>query len=373
VALLAVLVAILLISLLAIGSLSLGRGDFTRARDEQFMRSAANAADAGAYDLLRRWSSNAFATVPIGTTLGPDTLVRSGAVAIARTTRASRASYWTVSVGSAGDSAARTLARRAVQVAYRLALPDIVTDAALIARDSVSVIDSARVVGSDTSLAAWGSACALPRSTAAIALADTLRLCDGSCAGGSRSGRIVGAPPLREDSSAADSARYRVFGAETWATLAAHAAVVLPAGTVITPAPVVSGATCDRARTDNWGAPGAMTPCGTYAPIVWARGDLEMQGGVGQGVLLVDGDFTLSGGALFAGIVITRDDVRTLGVGGTVLGAVLAGDAVVAAGDHTTLGGMSRVHRSHCAVDQALEWSARLVPLRQRAWAALRD
>lgn len=373
VALLAVLVAILLISLLAIGSLSVARGDFTRARDEQVMRSAANAADAGAYDLLRRWPSNAYASVPVGTTIGPDTLVRSAASAISRTTRASRAVYWTVSVGSAGDSAARTLARRAVQVAYRLALPDIVTDAALIARDSVSVIDSARVVGTDTSLAAWGGACALPRPTVAIALADTTRLCDGSCGSGSSSGRIVGAPPLREDSSAANGARYRIFGAETWATLAAHAAVTLPAGTVITPAPVVSGASCDRTHTNNWGAPGGVSPCGTYAPLIWARGDLEMQGGVGQGVLLVDGDFTLSGGALFAGVVITRDDLRSLGVGGTVLGAVLAGDATIAAGDHTTIGGMTRVQRSHCAVDQALEWSARLVPLRQRAWAALRD
>ncbi len=98
-----------------------------------------------------------------------------------------------------------------------------------------------------------------------------------------------------------------------------------------------------------------------------------MRGGTGQGVLLVDGDFTLSGGAMFAGVVITRDDLLSSGRGGTILGAALAGDAVVAAGDHTTLGGMTRVQRSHCAVEHALEWSARLVPLRQRAWAALRD
>ncbi len=219
----------------------LGRGDFSRTRDELVMRRAANAADAGAYDLLRRWPTASYASLPVGTTIGPDTLTRTSATAIARTTRTSRSIFWTVSVGSAGDSASHTLARRAVQLAYRLALPDVVTDAALIARDSVTVIDSAGVAGSDTTLAAWGASCAVPSSTVAIALADTTRLCDGSCGRGSISGRITGAPPLREDSSAADSLRYRVFGAETWSTLTAHAAVMLPAGSVITPAPALYG------------------------------------------------------------------------------------------------------------------------------------
>lgn len=373
VALLTVLVAILLIGVLTVGSLALGRGDFARAGDEQVMRRAANAADAGAYDILRRWPTASFAALPVGSTIGPDTIVRSASYAIARTTRASRSHFWTVSTGSAGDSASHTLARRAVQMAFRLALPDVLTDAALIARDSVTVIDSARVVGTDTALAAWGASCATALSTAAIAMPDTARLCDGTCGRGSTSGRIVGAPPLREDSSAADTARYRVFGAETWSTLTAHATVVLPAASAVSPAPVVMATACDRTRIDNWGAPGAAGPCATYAPLIWARGDVEMRGGVGQGVLLVDGDFSLSNGAVFAGVVITRDDLRSIGVGGTVLGAVLAGDAAVAAGDHTRLGGMTRIQRSHCAVEHALEWSARLVPVRQRAWTALRD
>lgn len=370
---LTVLIAILLIAVLTVGSLALGRGDFARARDEQVMRRAANAADAGAYDLLRRWPSASYAALPVGSTIGPDTLVRNASYAVSRTTRASRTHFWTVSTGSAGDSASHTLARRAVQVVFRLALPDVVADAALIARDSVTVIDSARVVGTDTALAAWGGSCATALSTAAIALPDTTRLCDGTCGLGSTTGRIVGAPPLREDSSAADTAHYRVFGAETWATLTAHAALVIPAGSVVSPAPVVMGTACDRTRADNWGSPTSASPCDTYAPLIWARGDIEMRGGTGQGVLLVDGDLTLSNGAVFAGVVITRDDLRSIGVGGSVLGAVLAGDAVVAAGDHTTLGGMTRIQRSHCAVDRALEWSARLVPTRQRAWAALRD
>ena len=59
-------------------------------------------------------------------------------------------------------------------------------------------------------------------------------------------GRLAGVPPLLEDSSAADTARYRVFGRETWATLTRHAAIVLPGGSVVTPSPRLSGASCDR-------------------------------------------------------------------------------------------------------------------------------
>ncbi|MBK6489716.1 MAG: hypothetical protein IPF98_23315 [Gemmatimonadetes bacterium] len=373
VALLTALVALLLLALLAVGSMHVGRGDFQRTRDAGVMRRAANAADAGAYDILRRWGTAPYAATLVGGTIGPDTLRFSAAMAVTRTMRTSATSFWTESEGRAGDSLARTLARRAVHVAFRLATPDLPVTATLVARDSVELVDSARVVGTDTSLVAWGATCALAAAVAAVALPDTTRLCDAGCGGGRTGGRLAGVPPLLEDSSAADTARYRVFGRETWATLTRHAAIVLPGGSVVTPSPRLSGASCDRSFLDNWGAPGGGTDCALYAPIIWVRGDLELRGGVGQGVLLVDGDLTLSGGAWFAGVVIAGDDVQSSGVGGTVLGTVMAGDATLAAGDHTVLGGSTHLQLSRCAIDRALTWSARLVPVRQRAWAALRD
>lgn len=372
-ALLAALVALLLLAIMAVGTMHLARGDFRRSRDDGAMRRAANAADAGAWDLLRRWSVTPHEGLPVGGVLGPDSLTLTGALAERRTVRTARLHWTATSVGTAGDSLSQTLARRVVQLALRLAIPDVVTDAALTVRDSVTIGGSATVVGSDTSLAAWGSACVTGPAVAAIALPDSSRLCDGACGGGSVSGRVVGLPPLREDSAAGDTARYRSFGAESWGSLTRHAAVVLSPSAVVTPAPSIVAGQCDRARADNWGTASGAGSCATYAPLIWARGDLEMRGGEGQGILLVEGDLTLSNGARFAGIVITRDDVRTQGIGGTVLGAVLAGDAVVAPGDHTDLAGASRVHRSSCAVARALEWSARLVPVRARAWTALRQ
>lgn len=374
VALFTALVALVLLALLAVGTLHVGRGEFQRTRDAGIMRRAANAADVGAYDILRRWGTAPYAAVTaIGATVGPDTLHLTGATAVSRTVRASATAFWTVSEGSAGDSLARTLARRAVQVAYRLAIPDLPVTATLVARDSVELRDSARVVGTDTSLAVWGASCAVAAPVAAVALPDSTRLCDGSCGSGSASGRLAGVPPVLEDSSAADTGRYRTFGRETWTTLARHAAIVLPAGSIVTPTARLAGSACDRSLPDNWGAPGGGTDCASYAPLIWARGDLELRGGAGQGVLLVDGDLILAGGAWFAGVVIARDDVLSSGAGGTVLGMVMAGDDRIATGDRTMLGGATHLQLSRCAIDRALTWSARLVPMRPRAWAALRD
>lgn len=374
VALLASLVAILLLAVLAAGGMHLGRGDFQRSRDEHVMRQAGNAADAGAYDLMRRWPLVAHEATPAGGVLGPDTLQLAGGSAVTRAVRASRTTWWVTSAGRAGDSLARTLARRDVAVALRLAIPDVNVSAALSVRDSLVVAGSARVLGSDTLPAPLAPYCAsaAPAPVAAIAMPDTTRLCDGACGTGSVSGRIAGSPALLTDSSAALPARYRAFGPEHWATLASHATIVLPPGSVVTPAPAVSGGNCDRTRADNWGDPSGSGACATYAPLVRATGDLRLQGGVGQGVLLVEGDLVLEAGAHFSGVVIALDDIESAGVGGTLLGAVLAGDARVAAGDYSRLDGATLVQRSSCAAALALERSARLVPVARRSWNARR-
>lgn len=372
VALLASLVAILLLALVVVTVQQQARSDFRRTRDEPVARQAQHAADAGALDLVRRWRYVPHETLAVGGIIGPDTLPFAAARAVAYTVRTSPTNFWTVSEGRAGDSVARTLARRMVHAALRLAIPDLVADAAFTVRDSLTLAGAARVVGTDTTLAAWGASCPSPAPGAAVAMPDTMRLCDGWCGSGSGGGRVAGVPALLADSGAADTTRYRRFGREDWATLTRHAAVTLAPGAVVTPAPRVAGGACDRAAPDNWGAPGGGGPCAAYAPLIWARGDLELRGGDGQGVLLVDGDLTLSAGARFVGVILVHDDVVSQGLGGTVLGAVLAEDANVAPGDHSLLDGASHIQRSRCAIDRALERSARLVRVRDRWWAPLR-
>jgi hypothetical protein len=192
-------------------------------------------------------------------------------------------------------------------------------------------------------------------------------VCDGSC-GSAPAGGITGTPPLQLNPLAVDSLRYLRFGDESWASLTARANVTIAAGATIAPSPAFSGGTCDQLLSSNWGDPAAASPCASYFPVIWARGDLHLAGGAGQGILLVDGDLELAGGAQFAGIIVARDDITSGAGGARVFGHVLAGDRVPGPGDHTVLAGGVHLQYSSCAVDRATTGASRLVRVRERHW-----
>ena len=81
-------------------------------------------------------------------------------------------------------------------------------------------------------------------------------------------------------------------------------------------------------------------------PVVVVRGSLEVTGGEGQGVLVVDGSASFLANATFAGLVLAAEAVR------------LADDARVAgwirSGDRVLLEGRARVEASACAGLRAL-------------------
>lgn len=73
----------------------------------------------------------------------------------------------------------------------------------------------------------------------------------------------------------------------------------------LTPRPAVDGERCDLAAAGNWGDPLKAEPaCADYFPLIYAPGDLRMEGGVGQGILAVAGSLTFSGDATFVGVAI---------------------------------------------------------------------
>jgi len=101
------------------------------------------------------------------------------------------------------------------------------------------------------------------------------------------------------------------------------------------------------------------------------RPGLELRGGRGQGVLLVDGEIRVSQGAEFHGVVIARDDVVSGPGGGALYGSVMAADSSRGPGDHSHVGDDLLVRRSSCAATGALRRVAPLVPVVRRAWAPL--
>jgi len=166
--------------------------------------------------------------------------------------------------------------------------------------------------------------------------------------------------------AAADTSTYFGYGELTWARLVSMAR---PIPLVAQPAPVLAAGTCQTLDSLNWGDPGRGAPpghCEGYFPVLHAAGNLHLAGGVGQGVLLVDGSLTISGGARFAGVVIARGSVQGTGAGGRIEGAVL----VAANGGATSslLGPLTIVH-SRCVVSAVERAAERAFPIPYRSWA----
>jgi len=104
-------------------------------------------------------------------------------------------------------------------------------------------------------------------------------------------------------------------------------------------------------------------------PVISALGDLTVRGGVGQGIIVANGDVRFENGALFAGLVVAADDFLTGTGGGTVLGAVLSGDTRRGTGDHTRIASGGLVRRASCRIRQARLAAATPVRIRDRWWA----
>jgi hypothetical protein len=239
-----------------------------------------------------------------------------------------------------------------VNAAFRLDLPPDAVQAALGVVDSARVTGSGAVVGTDSAEVIGSCAIVTTIPTAGIASRDTMHVV-------APGGGIIGTPPLLPDSSVA--ARI----ASLASTLIAD--IVLPAGSIVTPAPVVTGGACDTLPAGNWGDP-AGGPCATHLPVIKALGDLTVRGGKGQGIIIASGDVVFESGALFAGLVVADDDFVTGAGGGVVLGAVLAGDARRGPGDHSVVANGGLIRRSSCRLRQARLAAAPPVRVRDRWW-----
>lgn len=263
-------------------------------------------------------------------------------------------------MGTAGGAAGRS-ARRTTSLTLSLAAGRFTPPGALTTGGPVALGAGAIVEGADLAPAGWH--CPVGGSAiAGIATADATSVSAAACGPGC----IGGAPPVAQTILAADSLSYFTFGDLTWADLVATARPVSP---VAIPAAVVSGGSCLTSDPNNWGDPGRATPtgaCESFFPVLHSPGDLHLAGGAGQGVLLVGGDLTVSGGARFVGMVITRGAVRATGSGGRIEGALMA--ASVGGATSTIAAPLTVVH-SRCALQAAERASGRVLPIPFQGWA----
>lgn len=163
-----------------------------------------------------------------------------------------------------------------------------------------------------------------------------------------------------------DTAAVLGFGRFDWPTLVglANSRVTVR---VSGAAPPVSGEECDTTAPHNWGEPHRWMggPCTGYYPVIHAASDLVVDGGRGQGMLLVDGNLTVQGGFEFTGAVLVRGAI----IGGTGGGRITGTMSVAGEGaTPSSLGGIS-IELSRCAARNALLGIAMPVAVIERSWS----
>lgn len=261
-------------------------------------------ADSALFATLAGWQASDRLRQSVGTTVELATTSSLGARTRVYVTRTTRRLFTIV----AESSQLTDGSGRRVTLFLRLPLASIAPHGAL-----VSAVDAA--IGGEVRIVA-DTACG-DTSSAAVVLAPSASLTIDSA--------LVGtAPSVAHDAAAADSATYLRFGNVWWSDLAAAADIRITSAAHVTPGPVTSGGSCVRVQS-NWGDPTApSSPCAARLPIVYAAGDLTIDGGLGQGALLVDGHLLITGPFTFSGQIVARGGIEMVADNITISGSVNA-------------------------------------------------
>ncbi len=213
--------------------------------------------------------------------------------------------------------------------------------------DSASMMDKPGILTNDTSLINWNGNYSKISST------------------------MTGDPLYTQDTTI-NAVSLMSFGDLNWDEMVALADKVYSTSPG-KPGPVVSGGVCQKSVMDNWGDPVDPTsPCFNYFPIIYLPGGASLSGGIGQGILLVDGDLSVQGGAEFYGPVFVKGTLKTTGSGGHFWGGVVAANADLSG--TTTVLGNAVVTYSSCATERAILNNSALTrvrPLTMRSWTDL--
>ena len=364
-----VLIAISVISIMIVGAYfaniqeyRLGANSLTQAR-------AMSAAEYGHGAIYQGWD-RAWNAYKAGTTFVRPFAPGDGSVDTARITKLNSLTFLVNSEGRSG-SGARGGARRRAGMIVRLQVPQVKILGAITTRGTVAIGGATTINGNDSTVAGWGC----PPGGAPVAGAVVPSLSNltsgGKC--GKNYACIQGSPLVSITTAAMDTNTYFYYGGLTWADLVTMADKQA-SGTMTGIGPMVTGGTCKTSDNKNWGDPArnVLTPgaCEAYFPIIYAPGDLAINGNVGQGVLLVGGNLSIQGGFTFYGPVISRGTVKLTGTGNHIYGSVLAANVVDSTSTSSLLGS-SGIQYSSCANNIALQRTALPVKAPQRSWSEL--
>lgn len=361
-ALVLVLVAMVVLLLLSSGVMFGSMQELRSSRNIAVQQRAQAVAEFGMNAQLQSWPSsrNAMANGAIDSTV---VAVATGDTARVRVQRLNAKIFNVVSIGRASIGNGRLEAQRQTSLLVRVSAPSIGPLGLLSVREELEVKGSPVLDGRNTPPPGWNSCSGFPTTdTTAVAYNPAFP------PDIQKANQTVGG--TRALPAAADTATYSVFGAETWSTLAGKANVSISGGNSTNPSPTGSATSC-TVTSSNWGEPsrgsGSVAGCQNYFPIIYSSGDLDLQNGRGQGILLVNGRLRITGNFLFAGIILVRDELEVMGT------PSLYGSIRVRAADdsRSRIQGNANLFFSHCATGQALAGLATPRRSAQRSWAPI--
>jgi hypothetical protein len=273
--------------------------------------------------------------------------------------------FLVTSTGMAGTVGGAQARRRVAQL-VALAMPTLNMVGALTTRGSTKIGGSSFIDGTDDTIPNWScppGGSGMP----AIGIDDSTKIDFSGCKNQSC---LSGSPKIAQTPVAAADSTYTQFGDVSWDQLTAMADKRIPSGaTLSSVGPTYLNGACNYGDLTNWGDPlRTGTACVNYFPIIYAQGDLQMTGGAGQGILIVEGNLSVSGGFQFYGPVIVKGSLKTTGTGGHFNGGVMAGNVDFA---QNTILGNAVVNFSRCALTRALSGSAKPGLSRGRSWMEL--
>ncbi|MDX1676003.1 MAG: hypothetical protein R3314_14510, partial [Longimicrobiales bacterium] len=263
-------------------------------------------------------------------------------------------------------------AKRRIAELLRVAYTYVPKDRAMTTQDEVRIRGNSVVSGDDQVPAGW-SDCTDTGTRTGVVSSDTTTI-DVPPGGGPNSG-VYGSPKYDENATL-DSTAFTTYGDMHLDDLKEMAEKVYAPGTYNGMAPVSSGGTCDKSVKSNWGDPNnASGDCHLYWPIIYTPGNMNLGSGVGQGILVVDGDLHISGNFEFSGLVFVYGAFTTTGTGNKINGSVnILGNSTNSSQIQITGAGSTDVFLSSCAIERAHRYSerwARPIPLAERRFVDL--
>jgi hypothetical protein len=367
IAIVAALYFMTIIAVLAVAVLYSAR-QWTRTEDRAIRDAALSAAvEEGLVGLVSDWSSPDRAEQAVGSTVQIAPVRQSGLQVAAHITRLTQSVYWLqAEARGAGPFGARHRATLLVRV------PEWQppSRSPLLSAGDILLGTNTRILMDNDGF----PACSDGGGDAAVTLAPDARM---QLAAGYP---VAERPVTRVDSAVASPLAVLAATGAPWEELVRHADIRLSPGSRVTPLPVVDANGC--ADTDhNWGEPLRQAPssiCERRWPVVYASGDLTLDGGRAQGVLLVEGRLRLAGPLLMSGLVVARGGIETVADGITITGIVISG-ATNSTRVGTEGGEPTPVSLRHattlrfalCDAQHGMASTKRVQVVRERAWAEL--